>query len=104
MSDRRSAIVPPEMTNGSTSGSVSSNSSARAIRVIAIRLPVLKPETDPQPKRKHDHQSAHREQRRAPVRRDQPCHGTNREAQHDQLEVGALDTIMRWKPPHPIGE
>src|SRR6266487_1326544 len=33
MRDRRSAIVPPEMTNGSTSGSASSNSSARAIRI-----------------------------------------------------------------------
>src|SRR6266496_5561279 len=33
MRDRRSAIVPPEMTNGSRSGSTSSNSSARAIRI-----------------------------------------------------------------------
>src|SRR5438552_3492392 len=33
MRDRRSVIVPPEMTNGSSSGSVSSNSSARAIRM-----------------------------------------------------------------------
>src|SRR5436190_17775456 len=31
--DRRSVMVPPEMTNGSSSGSVSSNSSARAIRI-----------------------------------------------------------------------
>src|SRR5574341_1513891 len=32
MSDRRSVIAPPEMTNGSTSGRVSSNSSIRAAR------------------------------------------------------------------------
>src|SRR5437879_12485311 len=33
MSERRSVIVPPEMTKGSMSGSVSSNSSARVIRI-----------------------------------------------------------------------
>src|SRR2546425_1300065 len=33
MSERRSVIVPPEMTKGSTSGRVSSKSSARAIRI-----------------------------------------------------------------------
>src|SRR5947208_2799617 len=31
--DRRSVIVPPEMTNGSSNGSASSNSSARAMRI-----------------------------------------------------------------------
>src|SRR6266545_841035 len=33
MSERRSVMMPPEMTNGSRSGSVSSNSSARAMRI-----------------------------------------------------------------------
>ena len=33
MSERRSVIAPPEMTNGSTRGSVRSNSSARAMRI-----------------------------------------------------------------------
>src|SRR5437899_2175462 len=33
MSERRSVIAPPEMTNGATRGSVSSNSSARAMRI-----------------------------------------------------------------------
>src|SRR3989442_4364059 len=31
--ERRSVIAPPEMTNGSSSGSVSSSSSARAMRI-----------------------------------------------------------------------
>src|SRR5205814_4260755 len=31
--ERRAVIAPPEITNGSSSGSVSSNSSARAIRI-----------------------------------------------------------------------
>src|SRR5213596_1423275 len=50
MSERRSVIVPPEITNGSRSGSVSSNSSARAIRVIVI---YAEPRQDPETKRDH---------------------------------------------------
>src|SRR6266849_4860149 len=34
MSERRSRIAPPEIRNGSTSGRVSSNSSARAMRMV----------------------------------------------------------------------
>src|SRR5882724_919286 len=51
MSERRSVIAPPEITNGSRSGSVSSNSSARAIRVIVI---YAAPRQDPETK--HNHQ------------------------------------------------
>src|SRR4051812_43603768 len=98
MSERRSAMLPPEMTNGSTRGSVSSNSSARAMRVIVICLPVSDPYTDPQTKWDHDHQSRHREERPAPIRRDQPCHRANGESQHHHLEVGALDLLALWQP------
>src|SRR5712692_8332933 len=104
MSERRSVIVPPEMTNGSTSASVSSNSSVRTMVVIALCLLVSEPYPDPKDKRNQHEQSGHRQQRLAPTRRDQPCYGTNGDAQHDHLEVYALDPIARWKPPDPIGE
>src|SRR5205809_3251942 len=101
MSERRSVIVPPEITNGSRSGSVSSNSSARAIRVIVI---YAEPRQDPETKRNHHEQPADGEESLAPTRRDQPCHGSDGEAEHDHQEVCALDPVTLPQPPHSIGQ
>src|SRR5207253_9919684 len=104
MSERRSVIVPPEMMNGSRSGSVRSNSSAWAMRVIGICPPASPPNPDPKAERQHHEYCGHHEQRPAPTRRDQPCDGTNCTARHHHLEVGTLDAIACGKPRHPIGE
>src|SRR6266540_2709361 len=101
MSERRSVIAPPEITNGSRSGSVSSNSSARAIRVIVI---YTEPRQDPATQRNHHEQPADGEESVAPTRRDQPCHGSDGEAEHDHQEVCALDPVSLSQPPHPIGQ
>src|SRR6267154_6309339 len=101
MSERRSVIAPPEITNGSRSGSVSSNSSARAIRVIVV---YTAPRQDPETKRNHHEQPADGDESLAPTRRDQPCHGSDGEAEHDHQEVCALDPVSLSQPPHPIGQ
>src|SRR6266700_5969376 len=69
MSERRASIRPPEMMNGSTNGSVSSNSSARVIRTRrhvekmelaiaprehAVRLELEHPRDQPVPRVEHE--------------------------------------------------
>src|SRR6266850_3279014 len=101
MSERRSVIAPPEITNGSRSGSVSSNSSARAIRVIVIDA---EPRQNPETKRNHHEQPADGEESLAPTRWDQPCHGSDGDAEHDHQEVCALDLVALLQPPYTVGE
>src|SRR6267142_2276386 len=101
MSERRSVIAPPEITNGSRSGSASSNSSARAIRVIVI---YAAPRQDPETKRNRHEQPADGDESFAPTRRDQPCDGSDGEPEHDHQEVRALDPVTLSQPPHPIGQ
>src|SRR5258705_7915147 len=101
MSERRSVIAPPEITKGSRSGSVSSNSSARAILVIVI---YAEPRQDPETKRDHHEQPADGEESVAPTRRDQPCHGSDGEAEHDHQEVCALDPVTLSQPTYTVGE
>src|SRR6267154_5830968 len=101
MSERRSVIAPPEITNGSRSGSVSSNSSARAIRVIVV---YTAPRQDPETKRNHHEQPADGDESLAPTRRDQPCHGSDGEAEHDHQEVCALDLVANTQTPYTVGE
>src|ERR1700752_1022795 len=106
ISERRSVIVPPEITNGSTSGSVSWYSSARAIRVIVRWVAPLAPGPQQQPGRHEDHDSTDDHQPAAAARGDQPADRADGQPQREDLHVHLLDpgALLTERPDTPSRE